>query len=154
MKTIDHLYALYNLGYYHKLETLQDDVRFLVEKVIRTRCKNELAKSYLDKVLQSSLQHLDRKKNDFNVKWRSFFENKFRDNALNPKVEYEWQKYAGAKRQYFTIDDYKVITCADMGKLPDTLTVTPASCESEEYQKVIKKMQTKKKSSCGAECPC
>ena len=51
IKTVDHLYQLYNLGYYHRIETLQDDFRFLVEKVIRTRCKNELAKEYLNRVM-------------------------------------------------------------------------------------------------------
>jgi hypothetical protein len=52
------------------------------------------------------MQHLDRKKNDFIAKWRNYFENKFRENQMQPKVEGEWSKYSGAKRRYQTIDDY------------------------------------------------
>ena len=40
IKNFDNLYNLYNKGYYHRLETLQEDVKYLIEKTIRTRCKN------------------------------------------------------------------------------------------------------------------
>lgn len=91
IQTIDNLYNQYNMGYYHRLETLQDDFRYLVEKVIRTRCKNQLAKDYLNKLLVAAITHLDRKKNDFNSKWRTFYDNKFRENKeFNPSVSYEW----------------------------------------------------------------
>lgn len=109
--------------------------------------------------MSQAMQHLERKKSDFNIKWRSFFENKFRENALNPKVEYEWQKYAGAKRQYFTVDDYKVTTCDDT-EIPKTLdqaTVNEPSstrADSGEYKEIVDKMKTTKKSSCSADCAC
>lgn len=44
------------------------------------RCKNKLAKDYLQEVLAKSMQHLDRKKNDFTNKWRDYFNFKFREN--------------------------------------------------------------------------
>lgn len=78
--TIDTLFYLYNMGYYHNLEDLQDDFKKLIDRTIRLRCKNELAKVYLQKVSQQSLQHLDRKKNDFTSRWRSYFEGKFIEN--------------------------------------------------------------------------
>ena len=72
--------------------------------------------------METAIKHIDRKKNDFGHKWRLFFENKFKVNRDSyPRVEWEWQKYAGAKRQYYTVEDYKVVTCRDMGKLPQNL---------------------------------
>ena len=107
------------------------------------------------------MAHFDRKRSEYPAKWRPFFETKFRENALNPKVEHSWQKYPGAKRQYFTIDDYKVITCEDMGKLPDELkqrslnsVYTPSKSNSDEYKQILTKMQTNKKSKCGESCAC
>ena len=70
---------------------------------------------------QQTLQHLERKKNDFNTKWRSFFETKFRENQENPHIE-GWFKFPGAKRSYYTIEDYKVVASADMIYLSDDLS--------------------------------
>ena len=104
--------------------------------------------------------HLDRKKTDFSAKWRSYFDNKFRENKeYNPRVEWEWSKFAGAKRQYFTIDDYKVVTCEDMTNLPKSLdqesvNLMTAHLGTEEHKEVIKKMKTTKKSQCGGDCAC
>ena len=147
------------MGYYHKLETLQDDLTQLVERVTRTRCRNQLAKDYLAKVLQSGLLHLDRKKTEFVSKWRSYMEGKFRDNEDNPRVLYEWSKFAGAKRQYFTIDDYRVTTGQDMLKLPEnlnqaTINNLEVNTECAEFQEVVTKMKSNKKSRCAADCPC
>jgi len=116
--SVDYLYTRYNLGYYHRLESLQADFRHLIQTVIDTRCKNQLARDYVNRVLQQAMQHLERKRNDFNTKWRFFFEHKFRENQqIHPHVEGEWYKFPGAKRQYYTIEDYKIVTQADMGKL-------------------------------------
>lgn len=46
-----------------------------------------------------------------------------------------------------------------MGKLPDTINPQTVSSldtngNSDEYQEVIKKMQTTKKTKCGSDCPC
>jgi len=53
---------------------------------------------------------LERKKNDFNIKWRSFFESKFKENLVHPRIDGDCFKFPGAKRHYYTIDDYKVVT--------------------------------------------
>lgn len=141
------------MGYYHSLEKLQEEFKQLIERTIRTRCKNQLAIDYLNRVMVQCMQHIDRKKNDFNAKLRSFYETKFKENAMmNPKVEWEWAKFAGAKRQYLNIDDYKVVTDTNMGKLKDSLNqetvnvVDEANVESAEYQEVINKMKTTKRS--------
>ena len=65
------------MGYYLKLESLQEDFTALVARVTANRCKNHLAREYLAKVYQAAMAHLDRKKNDFNAKWRAFMESKF-----------------------------------------------------------------------------
>lgn len=141
------------MGYYHSLDKLQDEFKQLIERTIKNRCKNQLAIDYLNRVMAQCMQHIDRKKNDFNAKLRNFYETKFKENGMmNPKVEWEWSKFAGAKRQYINIDDYKVVTDTNMGKLknslnPETVNVIDATnIESEEYQEVINKMKTTKKS--------
>ena len=92
LRHIDDLYTRYSLGYYHNLEELQDDLKWLVEKISKTRCKNELARIYLQHVLSSSLTHLSRKKNDFTAKWKSFYEQKFRSNMINNAHVSKWYK--------------------------------------------------------------
>ena len=46
--TIDALHSRYRMGYYNNIESLQEDLKALIERTIRTRCKNELAKKYLE----------------------------------------------------------------------------------------------------------
>ena len=49
-KNVDNLYSLFGLGYYHRIESLQNDLEILIDNVIRTRCKNSLAREYMNKV--------------------------------------------------------------------------------------------------------
>ena len=49
-KNVDSLYSLFGLGYYHRIESLQSDLLILIDNVIRTRCKNSLAREYMNKV--------------------------------------------------------------------------------------------------------
>ena len=51
INSIDSLHLRFNMGYYHNLRTLQDDLEYLVTKVIKTRCKNQLGEEYLKRVL-------------------------------------------------------------------------------------------------------
>ena len=52
---VDSLYSLFGLGYYHRIESLQSDLILLIDNVIRTRCKNSLAREYMNKVKQLAL---------------------------------------------------------------------------------------------------
>jgi len=70
---------------------------------------------------------------------------------MNPRFEHEWSKFAGAKRQYSIINDYQVVTQADMGHLKskvdqEKLEVSPEVINSPEYKEVRRKMTTTKKS--------
>ena len=99
------------------MEQLKEEITWLVERVIATRCKGELATRYLRKIEQASHLHLDRKKNDFSVKWRAFFESKFKENSIiNPRVMGDWMKTGGIRREYNEINDYKIVTSVDKKK--------------------------------------
>lgn len=111
LTSIDDLYHTYSCGYFHSLESLKNEISKLIERVLSTRCKGELTCRYLKKIELASHTHLDRKKNDFNNKWKAFFESKFKENALiNPRVTGEWMKKGGIRREYNQIDDYKIVT--------------------------------------------
>lgn len=50
VESIDCLYERYKLGYYHRLDSLQSDFSALIERVLKGRCKNKLAKDYIERV--------------------------------------------------------------------------------------------------------
>ena len=62
---------------------------------------------------------------------------------------YDWQKYPGAKRQYFSIDDYKPVTIRYKGKLPAEIDDETVSKQRElsdptELREIHRKMSTNK----------
>ena len=118
-----------------------------------------MARDYLTKVLQSSLQHLDRKKNDFGNKWRAFFEAKFKANLANPHVNGNWYKSGGPKREYNNIDNYKIVVTEDTnakanGDQTDRPEKPPHEIDELEKEReyVKRKMWTTKKSHCNGQC--
>ena len=133
------------MGYYHSMDDLIGDFKAIVAHAQEVRCRNRLARNYLEKVKGTALQHMERKRNDFVARWRAFFDSRFRENE-EPRVNGSWFKYPGAKRQYFSIDDYRVVTCADMKKLPANLNeetlpqVLQVNTASEEYHQTLAKM--------------
>ena len=52
IESIDCLHTRYQFGYYNKLDSLQSDFAELIDRVIERRCKNNLAKDYLEYVKQ------------------------------------------------------------------------------------------------------
>lgn len=63
-------------------------------------------------------------------------------------VSFAWQKYPGAKRQYFPINDYKAVTTMQMGKLPSQIDsesieqLNESSADFEELLEINRKMST------------
>ena len=118
-----------------------------------------MARDYLTKVLQSSLQHLDRKKNDFGNKWRAFFEAKFKANLANPHVNGNWYKSGGPKREYNTVENYKIVVTEDTNtkaRASQADQHEKPTHEIDELEKereyVKRKMWTTKKSRCNGQC--
>ena len=102
-------------------------------------------------MLVSSKHHLDRKKNDFNCRWKQFFETKFKRNLIsNANVAGKWYKQGAPKRQYNYIDSYKVVTSEDV----DVDDQGPQNVKSREYHEVLRKMKTTKSSKCSGNCDC
>lgn len=107
--SFDDLYERFNVGYYHNLGTLEEDIKAMFERCREQRCTNELARIYLDQVLNSVLNQL-KKKSDFTQKWLVFFEEKFLLNRRNYPHVMSWYKHGGPRRQYNDIEDYKIVT--------------------------------------------
>ena len=110
-------------------------------------------------MLQSSVQHLDRKKNDFGNKWRAFFEAKFKSNLASPHVHGNWYKQGGPKREYNTIENYKIVHTEDTnsksnGNITDFLEKKPEGLNEieKEVDYVKRKMHTTKSSQCNGQC--
>ena len=124
---------------------------------------------YLEKVLQSSLQHLDRKKNDFGNKWRAFYEAKFKTNlATQAHVQGTWYKSGGPKREYNNIETYKVVLTSDANKecesndnsqeksidppVNDDEKLNEQTTSKNEIEYMERKMKTTKQSKCNGHC--
>ena len=117
ISSIECICNRYSMHYYHRLQSLELDFSQLVRKTIETRCKNELARNYLRRVEESVIKHLQDKRSEFKERWCCFYEHKFIQNQVFPRAEGGWCKYAGAKRQYYMIEDYKIVTSTDMGQM-------------------------------------
>ena len=83
----------------------------VVAKCLSTRCLNGLSKIYLTYVVSKSLSLIKIKEEEFKLKWRSFYENKFAFNdGMYPKVRGSWYKEAEPKREYNILENYRIST--------------------------------------------
>ena len=108
---MDDLWERSEDGYYHSLSDLIADIELIVMKTISGRCINPLSKVYLTSFLSRAISSIKQKKEDYKQKWRVYYEAKYAQNDIYyPKVRGAWYKAPGAKREYNTLDNYKVVT--------------------------------------------
>jgi hypothetical protein len=115
-----------HFGYYHKLQTLYDDIMFLLKNTLSKRCKNLYAKYYLSEIIyrvQTLFKDKARAK-----EFEKLYENDFKykiDRNWFLKVGGKWNKVIGLQRKYIAVDRY--VQAIDDSEALERLTTTKTS---------------------------
>ena len=113
--SVEEIYERFIQGYYHDIDTLVNHINWLFNKAIKERCKNPLARKYLELYQTHVTTHLKNKQNSFNEKWRDYFHGKFNENSQrfvrmnDPSWRNDKPPATVAKRQYHSLENYKQV---------------------------------------------
>lgn len=115
-----------HFGYYHKLQTLYDDIMYLLKNTLSNRCKNLFAKYYLSEIIyrvQTLFKDRVRRK-EFTKLYEKDFQYKI-DRNWFLKVEGKWNKIVGPQRKYIDVDHY--VPAIEDSEALERLTTTKTS---------------------------
>ena len=107
IKNIEVIRLRAYFGYYHKIQSLYDDIIALLKWTLSHRCKNMLAKYYITEIMHS-VHTLFRDKTrigHFKRLYSEDLDHKFDINELL-QVKGRWSKDPGEQRKYISVSEY------------------------------------------------